>query len=148
MINKNKNYFDLNKLQILANQISFDLRKGSVLFLKGELGVGKTTFARFIINKVYEINNLTKPNSIKSPSFPILLTYDLGNLEIFHYDLYRIKNISELSELSIEENIENSITLIEWPELMLDKNINYKYHLIEIKMHNEFTRLVEASFIN
>jgi len=148
LINKNKNYFDLNKLQILANQISFDLRKGSVLFLKGELGVGKTTFARFIINKVYEINNLTKPNSIKSPSFPILLTYDLGNLEIFHYDLYRIKNISELSELSIEENIENSITLIEWPELMLDKNINYKYHLIEIKMHNEFTRLVEASFIN
>ena len=148
MVQKNKNYFDLIKLQALAIKLSLELKSGSLILLKGELGAGKTTFARFLINNLYELNNLKAPNSIKSPSFPILLTYDLDSIEIFHYDLYRIKNISELNELNIDENINQSITIIEWPELILERNINYKYHLVELKIQNEFIRLVDLNYKN
>ena len=148
MIQESKIYFDLESLNILANNFSFKLKKGSIVFLKGELGAGKTTFARMLINNLYEINKLTKPNSIKSPSFPILLTYDLVSFEIFHYDLYRIKNNLELNELNIEEQLNNSITLIEWPELILKNKFKYKYHILDFKIESEKIRKVEIKIIN
>ena len=148
MIQESKIYFDLESLNILANNFSFKLKKGSIVFLKGELGAGKTTFARMLINNLYEINKLTKPNSIKSPSFPILLTYDLVSFEIFHYDLYRIKNNLELNELNIEEQLNNSITLIEWPEIILQREFNYKFYLIELIIHNENKRIVNITLMN
>ena len=67
--------------------------------LRGDLGAGKTTFSRFLINNLYEFYDLVKPKSINSPTYPILLTYDLKNYEIYHYDFYRIKNINELEEI-------------------------------------------------
>ena len=67
--------------------------------LKGELGVGKTTFSRFIINNLHTLNKNKKPSSINSPTYPILLTYDLSAYEIYHYDFYRVKDRKELEEL-------------------------------------------------
>ena len=148
MIQESNIYFDLESLNILANNFSSKLKKGSIVFLKGELGSGKTTFARMLINNLYEINKLTKPQFIKSPSFPILLTYHLKSFEIFHYDLYRIKNILELNELNIEENLNNAITLIEWPELILKNKFNFKYHILDFRIESEKIRKVETKIIN
>ena len=148
MIQKDKIFFDLENLKIFANNISTQLKKGSVVFLKGELGAGKTTFARMLINNLYEMKNLSKPYTIKSPTFPILLTYDLDDFEIFHYDLYRISNTSELNELNIEENFNQSITLIEWPDILLNNKISYKYYLLDFKIHSEIIRKVEVKIIN
>ena len=142
MIDQNKNFYDLKNLEIYAKTLSKNFKKGSIICLKGELGAGKTTFAKFLINSLYDIKKINKPISIKSPSFPILLTYDLFDLEIYHYDLYRISKNSELIQLGMEENFHKSITLIEWPEILLDNNFNYNYYLIELKIYNENERIV------
>ena len=148
LIDQHKNFYNLEDLEILAKNLIKDLKKGSIVCLKGELGAGKTTFARFIINNIYDLKKIKKPTSIKSPSFPILLTYDLSDVEIFHYDLYRIKNNYELDQLNIEENIYNSITLIEWPEIIFEKNFNYNLYLIELIIHNENQRIIKIKMIN
>ena len=148
MIDQNKKIYNLKELEILAQTLIKELKKGSIVFLKGELGVGKTTFARFIINSFYDSKKIKKPISIKSPSFPILLTYDLCDVEIFHYDLFRIKNNFELEQLNIEENINNSITLIEWPEIIFKKSFNYTFYLIELIIHNENQRIINMDMIN
>ena len=145
MINKNKNFYNLNALEIFAKKLSKEFKKGSIIFLKGELGAGKTTLARFIINSLYDTKKIKKPNSIKSPSFPILLTYDLLDIEIFHYDLYRISNISELNELNIEECFSNAITIIEWPDILLNNNFNHNFYLIELEIYNENQRIIKIN---
>ena len=148
MIDQQKIYYNLEDLEILAQNLIKELKKGSIVFLKGELGAGKTTFARIIINSFYDLKKIKKPKLIKSPSFPILLTYDLSDVEIFHYDLYRIKTNSELDQLNIEENINNSITLIEWPEIIFEKDFNYMFYLIELIIHNENQRIIKIKIIN
>lgn len=148
MIIQHEYFYNLEDVEILAKNLIKKLKKGSIVCLKGELGAGKTTFARFIINSFYELKKIKKPTSIKSPSFPILLTYDLLDTEIFHYDLYRISNHSELNELSIEESIENAITIIEWPEILLNNNFNYDFHLIELEIYNENKRIVKMNINN
>ena len=115
--------------------------------LQGELGVGKTTFSRFIINELYFKNNIKKPNLISSPTYPILLTYDLSSFEIYHYDLYRIKDQKELRELDIFENIKNSITLIEWPELLIDLPFTDNHYFIRLDLHSEDKRIVNLKYI-
>ena len=114
--------------------------------LKGELGVGKTTLSRFIINNLYLLNNQSKPDTINSPTYPILLTYDLSSYEVFHYDFYRIKNIKELEELEFFENIKNSITLIEWPEILIKLPFKQKHYLIELSLHSEDKRVVNINY--
>jgi len=142
LIDQKKNFYNLEDLEIFAKNFIKKLSRGSIVCLKGELGSGKTTFARFIINSIYDSKKISRPISIKSPSFPILLTYELHDLEIFHYDLYRIKNISELDQLDILENIKNSITLIEWPDILIKKNFNHDFYLIELIIHNENQRKI------
>ena len=115
--------------------------------LIGELGSGKTTCARNIINSIYEKNKLEKPFSIKSPSFPILQTYKVKDFEIFHYDLYRLSKSSELVEINIFEELNNSITLIEWPEIILDKLKNYNYYSIDLSITDEDTRNIKHNLI-
>ena len=116
---------DITSLKSFTFDFCSKLSVGDIILLEGELGTGKTTLARHIINNLYLVNNLPKPSTISSPTFPILLTYELDSYEIYHYDLYRIKNNLELNELNIEEQLNNSITLIEWPEL-INKDKLYK----------------------
>ncbi len=95
---------DLKGLEGFCEDVSLNLKVGDIICLSGELGSGKTTVARNLINSIYKRNKLEKPISIKSPSFPILLTYEVNNFEIYHYDLYRISKRSDLSEINILKN--------------------------------------------
>ena len=138
-----KKKLDLDQLNILANDIALNSNCGDLLLLKGELGAGKTSFCRFFINSMYEKYSLPKPKIIRSPSFPILINYKIKNFEIFHYDFYRLKNVNELRELNIFENIQKNITLIEWPEIILRyKNIT-NYYFLNFKIINLKLRQIE-----
>ena len=131
---------DLFSLEKFCENVSQNLDHGNIICLFGELGSGKTTFARSIIKSIYRKNKSQPPRSIKSPSFPILITYEVNNIEIYHYDLYRISNISELFELNIFENLENSITLIEWPEIILNELKSKKYFSVKFDIIDSFSR--------
>ena len=137
---------DISEIEVLASKICDNLILGDVIFLKGELGSGKTTFSRFIINKLHLLNNFSKPSSISSPTYPILLTYDLSSFQIFHYDLFRIKNIIELEELDFFENIKNAITLVEWPELLIELPFKQKHYLINLDLLSENKRKVNINY--
>ena len=133
---------DLFSLEKFCENISQNLHRGNIICLFGELGSGKTTFARSIIKSIYRKNKSQAPRSIKSPSFPILITYEVNNIEIYHYDLYRISNSNELFELNIFENIENSITLIEWPEIILKELKSKKYFSVKFDIIDSFSRKI------
>ena len=137
---------DIFETETLALKFSKDLKIGDVLMLKGELGSGKTTFSRFIISNLHSLNNLTKPNLINSPTYPILMTYDLSTYEIYHYDLYRIKNLKEIEELDFFENIKNSITLIEWPDLLMNLPFMKKYYVVNFNLYSESKRVINIKY--
>jgi len=138
---------DLKGLESFCEEVSLNLKVGDIVCLFGELGSGKTTVARNLINSIYKRNKLQKPISIKSPSFPILLTYEVNNFEIYHYDLYRISKRSDLSEINIFEKLNNSITFIEWPEIILDMLKDYNYYSLNLIIFNEYTRNIKHNLI-
>ena len=137
----------LEGLKKFCENVSLYLKKGDIICLSGDLGSGKTTFSRYLINSVYKNQNKEPPNIIKSPSFPILLTYELSNFEIYHYDLYRVSKDSELIHLNIFEELNNSITLVEWPGTILDSLQNYKYFYIHFDILDENTRNLKHNLI-
>ena len=134
---------DLSKLEIIAKKIAKKVKKGDIFLLNGELGVGKTTFARFFINYIFKKNSLSPPNSIKSPSFPIMISYSIPSYEIYHYDLYRLKSEEEIEELNFYENFKENITLIEWPEIIANKNKLIKYYNIKMDIINQTYRSIK-----
>ena len=94
-----------------------NVSKTDCIFLIGEIGVGKTTFTRNFINYL-QLRKGLKQTEVLSPTFNLLYEYDIKNLKVMHYDLYRIKNKEELNQLGIfKENI-STIKIIEWPELI------------------------------
>ena len=135
----------LNIIQInnLAKNLANKSVLGDVYLLTGDLGAGKTTFSRFFINKIYEKNLLKKPNTIKSPSFPIMINYSIKDFEIFHYDFYRIKNKNDFKELNIFENINKNIFLVEWPKILNNFSELEKYFLINFEIINQDLREIE-----
>ena len=137
---------DLRELEKLSTNLCKDLSVGDICLFQGELGAGKTTFVRLLINNLYLLNNLPKPASIASPTFPILITYDLNTLQIYHYDFYRIKNLKELEELDFFENLNNNITFIEWPEMLISLPLNKKHYLINLYIISETKRKINISF--
>ena len=137
---------DLREIEKLATNLCKDISVGDICLFQGELGAGKTTFVRLLINNLYLLNNLPKPASITSPTFPILNTYDLNSLQIYHYDLYRIQNLKELEELDFFENLNNNITFIEWPEMLISLPLNKKHYLINLEMISETKRKINISF--
>ena len=104
MLNVENQIFDISEIESFALKFAKSLKIGDLLMFTGELGAGKTTFSRFLITSLFSLNNLSIPTSINSPSYPILLTYDLRSYEIYHYDFYRIKNITEIEELDFFES--------------------------------------------
>ena len=138
---------DLEGLKQFCEDVSINLKKGDIIFLSGDLGSGKTTFSRYLINSIYINQNKEPPYIIKSPSFPILLTYELNNFEIYHYDLYRVSKSSELDHLNIFEELNNSITLVEWPEIIFDSFKNYNYFSIKFDILDEHTRNLKHNLI-
>ncbi len=137
---------DFREIEKLATNLCKDISAGDICLFQGELGAGKTTLVRLLINNLYLLNNLPKPASIASPTFPILITYDLNSLQIYHYDLFRIQNLKELEELDFFENLNNNITFIEWPEMLISLPLNKKHYLINLEMISETKRKVNISF--
>ena len=101
----------------LSKKISRIINAGDVIFLYGEIGVGKTTLIRFLINHL-EVENGIKKSDILSPTFNIAYDYDIGKIKINHYDLYRIKNYKDILELGMFETSKDYIKIVEWPELI------------------------------
>ena len=110
----------LKDTQNLSKKISKIIMNGDVIFLYGEIGVGKTTFVRFIINHL-EVENEIKKSDILSPTFNIVYDYDIGDIKILHYDLYRLKNYKDISQLGMFETSNDSIKIVEWPKLIESK---------------------------
>ena len=104
----------------LAKQFTKYLKGGEFVFLYGEMGVGKTTFVKYFINEYQKINNLTQ-TEITSPTFSLLNEYQLKDIRIKHYDLFRINRKEDINNLDIFEKDNKLITLIEWPQLIADK---------------------------
>ena len=104
-----------DKTSELAKKFSRILHKGDIAYFHGEIGVGKTTFIRHLINNLQQLNkiNLTE---VTSPTFNLVNEYDVGNFIIQHYDLYRLTDYSEIKNIGLFENREEIVTLIEWPE--------------------------------
>ena len=107
----------------LAKEFSKFLKKGDVVFFYGEIGVGKTTLIRHLINNFQNDNNVLL-SEVPSPTFNILNEYEIKNLTIEHYDLFRIKNINESKNIGLLESKADVITLIEWPEKIVNKPKN------------------------
>ena len=110
-----------------ARKFSKVLKVGDVVLLHGEIGAGKTTFIRYLIHSL-EKKNKVKLGEITSPTFSILNEYEIKNITIRHYDLFRIKNSNEIENIGIYENIHDFITFIEWPD-KIQKKIKKKYNL-------------------
>ena len=104
----------------LAKKISKILKKNDVVFFHGEIGVGKTTFIRYLINCL-QVNNHLNPSEVTSPTFNLVNEYDVGVFIIQHYDLYRLTNSNETKNIGLLENYKEILTLIEWPEKINNK---------------------------
>ena len=111
----------------LAKNFSKILKKGDIVFFHGEIGVGKTTFIRHLVNCL-QANNHLNQTEVTSPTFNLVNEYDVGVFIIQHYDLYRLKNCEEIKNIGLLENQKEILTLIEWPE-KIDNKIRNKIDL-------------------
>ena len=113
----------IKDLNILSKKIQKIINIEAILFLYGEIGVGKTTFVRHLINNFESKYRIVK-SEVLSPTFNIMFEYKIKNFIILHYDFYRLKNRVEIENLGLFENIEKNIILIEWPELIENKPVS------------------------
>ena len=110
--------FDISKesdTAKIAKEVSKKIKKGDILFFFGEIGVGKTTFIKYLINNLQQINKV-KLTEVPSPTFNLLHEYKVKNILIEHYDLFRIEKKIDIKNLGILENCSSILTLVEWPE--------------------------------
>ena len=107
----------LEHLNSLSQKVADKLVKNDCIFLIGEIGVGKTTFARYLINYLQEKNG-EKITEVLSPTFNLLYEYNLKSIKIMHYDLYRIREEKELNHLGIFLDKQDTIKIIEWPQII------------------------------
>ena len=156
-IGTNSSKIDISLLEntkLISEKISEYLQNGDVVFLFGEIGVGKTTFVKYLINYLQNKNN--EPiTEVTSPTFNIVNEYIIKKIKVLHYDLYRIRDYKDLNNIGLFENSENSILFVEWPEIIKKKpdnrveiyfkyQKNYKKRSLEIfakykkEMINEF----------
>ncbi len=107
--------YNLSQLDSLSKKVLSNLYKTDCIFLFGELGSGKTTFARSLIHQLQKKNKVRK-TEVLSPTFNLLHEYKIKSLKVLHYDLYRLKKSKEIDQLGIFEDEKNVIRIIEWAE--------------------------------
>ena len=127
----------LEHLNSLSQKVAEKLSKNDCIFLIGEIGVGKTTFVRYLINYLQEKNG-EKITEVLSPTFNLLYEYDLKGIKIMHYDLYRIRDKKELKQLGIFFDNQDTIKIIEWPQLInIPLSDKLEIHLDYVKNEKE-----------
>ena len=104
----------------LASTFLKKIKPGCFIFLYGEIGVGKTTFIRYLINQFQKLNKL-EITEVTSPTFNLLNEYQINDFKINHYDLFRLKSTEEIKNLDLFEDNKNIITLVEWPQIIKEK---------------------------
>ena len=107
----------------LAKEFTKYLKGGEFVFLYGEIGVGKTTFVRYLINTFQKENEL-ELTEVTSPTFNLLNEYQINQIKINHYDLFRLKSDNELKNLDMFEDNLDTINLVEWPKIIKKKPKN------------------------
>ena len=112
--------YKLSQIENISKKILLKLSNTDSLYLFGELGSGKTTLARIIIQQLQEKNKVKK-TEVPSPTFNLLHEYEIKSLKVMHYDLYRLKNNQDIQKLGIFEDNKNKIIIIEWPEKIKKK---------------------------
>ena len=124
---------DLSATQRFARTLAPLMQQGDVITLKGAIGVGKTTFARALIKA------LGGKEEVPSPTFTLVQMYDLDRLTVWHFDLFRLTDPTDVYELGIEEAMIEGLSLIEWPEKMKPYTIRqgieitFLFHIGEIR---------------
>ena len=134
------------KTKELAHKILERIKPGDVVFLYGEMGVGKTTFVKYLINSFQKKNKL-ELTEVTSPTFNLLNEYQINQIKIKHYDLFRLKSVQEIRNLDLFEESVNSVTIIEWPEI-IEKRPNNLIELIFKYGKDHQTRFVEIKGLN
>ncbi|WP_304344376.1 tRNA (adenosine(37)-N6)-threonylcarbamoyltransferase complex ATPase subunit type 1 TsaE [Chryseobacterium koreense] len=122
--------FKINKIEEWQNVIEQILPKlqHNILLLKGNLGAGKTTFTQYLLK------NLGSSDEVSSPTYAIVNEYHSPKGKIFHFDLYRMKNINEVYDIGIEEYLENAaLCIIEWPEIYEQELADLPHHEMTIE---------------
>ena len=107
----------LDHLNKISEIILKKLGKKDCLFLVGEIGVGKTTLTRYLINNLQKQKGLNQ-TEVLSPTFNLLYEYEISDFKIMHYDLYRIKETKELKHLGIFSEELDAVKIVEWPDLI------------------------------
>ncbi len=128
----------LEATQQLAEQMATDIQVGDVITLRGTLGAGKTTFARAFIQAW-----LGAPCTVPSPTFTLVQIYEKAEQTLYHFDLYRLNSIEEVLELGIEEALYTGITLIEWPERLLNMPLENPWQITFEFAHDPASRKAE-----
>lgn len=120
------NIKSIDDWQNIAETVISELQH-PILLLKGNLGAGKTTFTQFLLK------NLGSRDEVSSPTYSIVNEYDTPKGKVYHFDLYRLKNIEEVYDIGIEEYLDNAfLSIIEWPEVYQDELYGLKYHQMSI----------------
>ena len=132
---------NLDTTKKFAILISTIIDKGCVVLLKGELGIGKTTFSKFFIDALVPGSNVT------SPTFCLVNVYEGKKFEVWHYDLYRITHPEEIYELGIEEALKSGVAIIEWPEIIENIIPNNKVIISLSRMQDSEIREAEISLV-
>ena len=126
--------FKINKIedwQDVADEIMPHFQH-NILLLKGNLGAGKTTFTKFLLK------NLGSKDEVSSPTYAIVNEYHTPKGKVFHFDLYRMKNIGEVYDIGMDEYLDNAqLCIIEWPEIYEEELEGLPHHEITISNSEE-----------
>ena len=130
----------------LAAKFLNKIKPGDIIFLYGEIGVGKTTFVRYLVNKFQKENKL-EITEVTSPTFNLLSEYQINQIKINHYDLFRLKSSEEINNLDLFGDSKNSIILIEWPQMIKEKPKNLIELFFEYEKNHQ-TRSIQIKGLN